>query len=121
MKFHQSLIHKESDITIRAIRDYLKEDIQEIIIDDAEAYQDLKRQLTVLRPHFVERLQIYSKDTPLFSSHHIEKQIESAFKRRAGQKDSGNMIPGLGGIFDLSDSIILIAPLAYLLIKYFIF
>lgn len=47
--------------------------------------------------------------------------IESAFKRRAGQKDSGNMIPGLGGIFDLSDSIILIAPLAYLLIKYFIF
>ena len=47
--------------------------------------------------------------------------IESAFKRRAGQKDSGNMIPGLGGIFDLSDSIILIAPLAYLLIKYFVF
>lgn len=47
--------------------------------------------------------------------------IESAFKRQAGQKDSGNMIPGLGGIFDLSDSIILTAPLAYLLIKYFIF
>ena len=47
--------------------------------------------------------------------------IESAFKRRSGLKDSGNMIPGLGGIFDLSDSIILIAPLAYLLIKYFIF
>jgi phosphatidate cytidylyltransferase len=47
--------------------------------------------------------------------------IESAFKRQAGQKDSGNLIPGLGGIFDLSDSIILTAPLAYLLIKFFIF
>ena len=47
--------------------------------------------------------------------------IESAFKRHAGQKDSGNLIPGLGGIFDLSDSIILTAPLAYLLIKFFIF
>jgi phosphatidate cytidylyltransferase len=47
--------------------------------------------------------------------------IESDFKRQAKQKDSGNMIPGLGGIFDLSDSIILIAPLAYLLIKFFIF
>lgn len=86
------LIHKESDITIRAIRDYLKEDIQEIIIDDAEAYQDLKRQLTVLRPHFVERLQIYSKDTPLFSSHHIEKQIESAFKREVILASGGSII-----------------------------
>ncbi len=47
--------------------------------------------------------------------------IESAFKRQAGQKDSGSMIPGLGGIFDLSDSIILTAPLAYLLFKFFIF
>ena len=47
--------------------------------------------------------------------------IESAFKRHAGQKDSGNLVPGLGGIFDLSDSIILTAPLAYLLIKFFVF
>ena len=86
------LIHKESDITIRAIRDYLKEDIQEIIIDDAETYQDLKRQLTVLRPHFVERLQIYSKDIPLFSSHHIEKQIESAFKREVILASGGSII-----------------------------
>ena len=86
------LIHKESDITIRAIRDYLKEDIQEIIIDDTKAYQDLKRQLNMLRPHFVERLQFYSKDTPLFSAHHIEKQIESAFKREVTLSSGGSII-----------------------------
>lgn len=47
--------------------------------------------------------------------------IESAFKRQAKLKDSSNMIPGLGGVFDMIDSLILTAPLAYLLIKFFVF
>ena len=47
--------------------------------------------------------------------------IESAFKRQAGEKDSSTMIPGMGGIFDLCDSIVLTAPLAYLILKFFVF
>jgi phosphatidate cytidylyltransferase len=47
--------------------------------------------------------------------------VESAFKRQAEVKDSGHIIPGIGGIFDLTDSLILTAPLGYLMFKYFIF
>lgn len=46
--------------------------------------------------------------------------IESTFKRCANSKDSGNLIPGIGGAFDLADSLILTAPLGFLLIQYFI-
>ncbi len=86
------LIHKESDITIRAIRDHLKEDIKEIIIDDEESYEDLKRQLSMLRPSFVERLQLYKKDLPLFNAFQIEKQIESAFKREVQLPSGGSIV-----------------------------
>ena len=47
--------------------------------------------------------------------------VESAFKRQADVKDSGKIIPGIGGIFDLTDSLILTAPLGYLFFKYTLF
>ncbi len=47
--------------------------------------------------------------------------VESAFKRQADVKDSGKIIPGIGGIFDLTDSLILTAPLSYLFFKYTLF
>ena len=86
------LIHKESDITIRAVRDHLKRDIEEIVVDTKEAYDDLKSQLSVLRPQFKERLFLHSKRLPLFSSYQIENEIESAFKREINLLSGGSIV-----------------------------
>jgi phosphatidate cytidylyltransferase len=48
----------------------------------------------------------------------ISDLVESVIKRRADLKDSGGMIPGIGGIFDMSDSLILVAPVGYFLLGF---
>jgi len=48
----------------------------------------------------------------------VSDLIESALKRRADTKDTGALIPGIGGAFDLTDSLILTAPLAYFMFQF---
>ncbi|MCF6808381.1 Rne/Rng family ribonuclease [Thiotrichales bacterium 19S9-12] len=86
------LIHSESDITVRAIRDHLKDDIQEIIVDSKEAYDSLKRQLSMLRPDFVERVKLYDESVPLFSKEQIESRIEEAYKREVVLPSGGSIV-----------------------------
>ncbi|MCF6776257.1 Rne/Rng family ribonuclease [Thiotrichales bacterium 19X7-9] len=86
------LIHSESDITVRAIRDHLKDDIEEIIVDSEEAGETLKRQLSLLRPDFVERVKIYNDTIPLFSKEQIESRIEEAYKREVILPSGGSIV-----------------------------
>jgi len=86
------LIHRESDITMRAIRDYLREDINEIVVDTEDAFQDLSRQITMLRPDFIERLVLHEGSTPLFSKYHIESQIENAYQREVRLPSGGSIV-----------------------------
>jgi phosphatidate cytidylyltransferase len=55
---------------------------------------------------------------PLAVTTIISDLIESAIKRRAGTKDTGTLIPGIGGAFDLTDSLILTAPVAYTILMF---
>ncbi len=86
------LIHRESDITMRAIRDYLRDDIDEIIVDTDEAFQDLSRQIAMLRPDFLSRLIKLEGSTPLFSKYHIESQIENAYQREVRLPSGGSIV-----------------------------
>ena len=86
------LIHQESDVIIRAIRDYLRQDIEEILIDDEQACNNARHYISQVRPHLVERLKLYRDHLPLFSRFQIEQQIENAHQREIHLPSGGSLI-----------------------------
>ncbi len=88
-----ALLHKESAIIIRTVRDHLKEDVKEIIIDSKECFEDVKRQLTLLRQSFdINKVKLYSDDLPMFTQFSIDQQIENAYKREIRLPSGGSIV-----------------------------
>ncbi|WP_339720371.1 ribonuclease E [uncultured Paraglaciecola sp.] len=86
------LIHQESDVVVRAIRDYLRRDIGEILIDNAIVHQRALKHVEQMRPDYANRVKLYSGDVPLFSHYQIESQIESAFQREVRLPSGGSIV-----------------------------
>nr|WP_236037309.1 ribonuclease E [Marinomonas vulgaris] len=86
------LIYQESNIVIRAIRDYLREDIGEVLIDEKGAYQDAINFVMQVMPHFKSRIKMYTDTTPLFNRFQIESQIETAFQREVRLPSGGSIV-----------------------------
>lgn len=76
------LIFQEGDLITRSIRDYLRRDIDEIVIDDKKIYEKIKLYIEQIRPDFVSRITLYQNSIPLFMYFDIEEAVESAFKRK---------------------------------------
>ena len=87
------LIHQESNIIMRAIRDHLRADIEEIIVDDNDEFRILKSYIEKARPNFIDRIKFYKNTTPpLFSYFNVESQIESAYKRTVKLPSGGVVV-----------------------------
>lgn len=86
------LIYQESDVVNRAIRDYLRKDIAEIIVDDAEVFAKVKQHIEAVRPDFIDRLKLHEDKIPLFNYYKIENQIESAFQRELSLPSGGAIV-----------------------------
>ncbi|MDO4626106.1 MAG: ribonuclease E [Pasteurellaceae bacterium] len=86
------LIHQESDVIVRAIRDYLRRDISEILIDNPKIYEKAKAHIKLVRPDFLNRVKLYQGEVPLFSHYQIESQIESAFQREVRLPSGGSIV-----------------------------
>jgi ribonuclease E len=86
------LIHQESNVIVRAIRDYLRRDVGEILIDDKAIYEKALQHVQLVRPDFVNRVKHYSGEVPLFSHYQIETQIESAFQREVRLPSGGSIV-----------------------------
>lgn len=86
------LIYQEGNAVIRALRDYLRKDIDEILIDHPDVFEDVVNHLKLVRPDFINRVRLYKDPTPLFTRFQIESQIESAFQREVRLPSGGSVI-----------------------------
>jgi len=93
------LIYQESNVIIRSIRDYLRSDIGEIVIDDAEIFAQAERFISQVMPQYSKKLRHYDDEVPLFSRYQIESQIESAFQREVRLPSGGAIV------IDLSEAL----------------
>jgi ribonuclease E len=86
------LIYQESNVIIRALRDHLRGDIGEILIDDARVFQRAQEFMTQVMPQNLSKLKRYDDPVPLFSRYQIESQIESAFQREVTLPSGGAIV-----------------------------
>ncbi|MGF1839220.1 ribonuclease E [Vibrio atlanticus] len=86
------LIHQESNVIVRAIRDYLRRDIGEILIDSNTIFERAQAHIQLIRPDFMNRVKKYDGEVPLFSHYQIESQIESAFQREVRLPSGGSIV-----------------------------
>lgn len=87
-----SLIHQESDVIVRAIRDYLRRDMGEILVDNRKIFEKAKEHISLVRPDYLNHLKFYQSEVPLFSRYQIESQIESAFQREVRLPSGGSIV-----------------------------
>jgi len=86
------LIHRESNVIVRSIRDYLRRDIGEIVIDNAKTFEQAKSHIQMVRPDYINRLKLYQGEIPLFTHYQVESQIESAFQREVNLPSGGSIV-----------------------------
>ena len=86
------LVYQESNLIVRTLRDHLRGDIQEILIDEGSVFERASRFMTQVMPHNSAKLKHYEDPTPLFSRFQIEHQIENAYARSVKLSSGGALV-----------------------------
>jgi ribonuclease E len=86
------LIYQDSDIIYRSIRENLKPDIEEIIIDNHKAYKRASDYISNVKPDMVHNVKLYNDSIPLFTKYKVEQQISSVFKRNIQLPSGGSIV-----------------------------
>jgi ribonuclease E len=87
-----ALIHQESNVIIRALRDHMRNDVGEVVIDDETVYRQALEFVERVMPNSLRKIKKYSDPVPLFNRFQIESQIESAFDREVALPSGGALV-----------------------------
>ena len=86
------LIYQESNVIIRAIRDYLRQDVGEVLIDKTSVYEEALDFVRQVMPQYQNKIKLYKDSVPLFNRFQIESQIETAFQREVKLPSGGSIV-----------------------------
>lgn len=86
------LLYQENNVILRAIRDNLRRDVGELLIDSKEAYEEASTFITQVMPHYKDKVKLYDESIPLFTRYQIESQIETAFERTVQLPSGGSVV-----------------------------
>jgi len=86
------LIYQESNVIVRAIRDHLRQDIGEVLVDNEQVFEKAKDLIQQVMPSYGNKVKLYQDETPLFNRFQIEGQIESAFQREVRLPSGGAIV-----------------------------
>ena len=86
------LIYRENDLVSRSLRDFLRSDITEVLVDTDEAFEKAHDFTSKLMPDFEDRIKRYDEATPLFTRYQVESQIETAFQREVTLPSGGSIV-----------------------------
>lgn len=87
-----SLVHKEQDLCLRTLRDYLTREIKEIIVDDKDIFMKIKEHIKVISPWHQRRVKLYKDKRPIFDHYGVEEQIETIYSNRVELKSGGSIV-----------------------------
>ena len=87
-----ALLFQESNVIIRAVRDYLRDDIDQVVIDSDDAYAEAFEFVSMVMPKYKNRIRRYEDTIPLFNRFQIESQIETAFQREVRLPSGGSIV-----------------------------
>ena len=86
------LIYADQSLIQKNIRDYFKEDIGELIVDNSDDFEAAKTYANKIIPDLVDKIKLHDEDVPLFASYGIESKIESAFSREVKLRSGGSLV-----------------------------
>tara|TARA_B100000029_G_scaffold88427_1_gene78291 strand:- start:1735 stop:3672 length:1938 start_codon:yes stop_codon:yes gene_type:complete len=86
------LIYADQSLIQKNIRDYFKEDVGELIVDNSEDFESAKTYANKIIPDLVDKIKLHDEDVPLFASYGIESKIESAFSREVKLRSGGSLV-----------------------------
>ncbi|GAB4224723.1 MAG: hypothetical protein Kow0062_26800 [Acidobacteriota bacterium] len=93
------LVYQERSLVIRAVRDLMTPDIDELLVDNRETYEEILEFFETVAPHRKRIVKLYEGSRPIFNKHNLEEQIENIFRRRVPLPSGGAIV------FDVTEAL----------------